>query len=453
MKSKIEYGIIVGRFQTPLLTQGHTNLINSVLTNHKVVAIFLGDSKSIRTDRNPLDFCTRKKMIQDAYPNISVVQILDCPNDNDWSANLDKAIIDFVPLHVKPVLYGSRDSFIKSYNGKFKTVELKPEVEISASEIRSDIVRSPINTEEARRGIIHAVYNRPGLTFATVDVLPCFENKVLLGRKKIDGGKWRCIGGFVDSVKDKSNLAAAKRELYEETSLSFSDNWENLGSFKIDDYRYKGTSDSIMTTLYICDCPSDKAKNGDDIDEIGWFDINTNLYSLIVPEHIMLITTFLFHKKSNFSDIEKKAEQEKLQELINRQGGWTDGKVICEGSEAIVKTETKVAERKGISYLAGPYSSEFSEVCQARYDKLCQTAVVLMKSGIIVYSPIIYGHNLVKMGLPGDFNYWGDFCLSILKNCQSLIVAKIDGWEESSGVKAEIDFAKSNGIPVLFTEV
>lgn len=77
---------------------------------------------------------------------------------------------------------------------------------------------------------------------------------------------------------------------------------------------------------------------------------------------------------------------------------------------------------------------------------------MFMGRGIIVYSPVIYGHNLVKMGLPGDFNYWGEFCLPMLKNCQGLIVVKMDGWDKSSGLKAEIEFAKNNGIPVLYRE-
>lgn len=104
-------------------------------------------------------------------------------------------------------------------------------------------------------------------------------------------------------------------------------------------------------------------------------------------------------------------------------------------------------------YLAGPYTCANPDVTQARYDKLCSIAVDLMRHGIDVYSPVIYGHNLVKMGLPAYFDRWKEFCLPMLKNCQALIVVKIDGWEASSGVALEIEFAKANGIPVLFKEV
>jgi len=336
MKSKIKYGVIVGRLQTPYLTPGHISFIDFVLSRHDSVVLFLGESKSVRNERNPLDFATRREMIQEVYPKLSIVQILDCPSDETWSRNLDRAITDILPIHVSPILYGSRDSFIQYYHGKFQTYEFKPEIEISATEIREKIIGSPSNNVEWRKGATYAAYNRPAQVFPTVDVFPCFGNKVLLGRKDIDDGKWRAVGGFVDSTKDNCYLDAAKRELVEETCISFSENWVNLGDFRINDYRYrgKGNRDCIITTVFTCQVNSDKAKKRDDIDEIGWYDINENLHSIIIPEHRLILQAFLIHKGKDSLSLVQNAEAEKLKELMSRKGGWQSGPLKTDNPES-----------------------------------------------------------------------------------------------------------------------
>lgn len=40
----------------------------------------------------------------------------------------------------------------------------------------------------------------------------------------------------------------------------------------------------------------------------------------------------------------------------------------------------------------------------------------------------------------------------ILK-CDRMIVVKLDGWEESEGVNAEIEFALDQGIPIEYIEI
>lgn len=325
MKSKIKYGIIVGRFQTPYLTPGHIKLIDFVLSRHDSVVLFLGESKSVRNERNPLDFATRRQMIQETYPKLSIVQILDRPSDVTWSRELDRAIDAILPIHVSPILYGSRDSFIQYYHGKFPTYELKPEIEISASEIREKIISGPKNSREWREGAIFAAYNRPAQAYPTVDMAACFNNHVLLVRKNIDDGKWRFPGGFFDAMKDQCFLDAAKRELEEETHPDFPSNWVNLGDFRINDYRYrgKGNRDCIITTLFTCEVQSQKAQHDDDIDEVGWFEIDENLHALVIEEHRMLLNRFLIHKGKDSLSLAQKAEDEKLQKLINRPQTWT----------------------------------------------------------------------------------------------------------------------------------
>lgn len=100
-------------------------------------------------------------------------------------------------------------------------------------------------------------------------------------------------------------------------------------------------------------------------------------------------------------------------------------------------------------YLAGAYSHEDEEVRQSRYEKHKQYLRYLINRKHIVYSPIVHFHPLaVEHGLPTDFQFWQQHNLSMLACCRKLFV--IPNWEESTGTKAEIEYAKSSNILIKF---
>ena len=62
--SDYEIGVLICRMQVPELHPVHRELIDSVCENHKKVIIFLAVPIVEQTKRNPLDFASRKAMIQ-----------------------------------------------------------------------------------------------------------------------------------------------------------------------------------------------------------------------------------------------------------------------------------------------------------------------------------------------------------------------------------------------------
>lgn len=74
--SDFEVGVIIGRFQTNKLHEGHINLISHVLSNHKKTIILLGVSRVQNTKKNPLDFASRKAMIQKLFPSVMILPIM-----------------------------------------------------------------------------------------------------------------------------------------------------------------------------------------------------------------------------------------------------------------------------------------------------------------------------------------------------------------------------------------
>jgi hypothetical protein len=106
-----------------------------------------------------------------------------------------------------------------------------------------------------------------------------------------------------------------------------------------------------------------------------------------------------------------------------------------------------------VYYLASPYSHENESVRIENYRLVSRKAAELVASGLVVVSPITYGHTLLSFSdMPSNWEFWKKFCISILDKCDCLVVYKMPGWDQSRGVQEEISYAKSKDIPVEFIE-
>lgn len=289
-KLRADVGIIVGRFQVHELHEAHRSLIDTVRANHDNVMIFIGLSPLRNTIINPLDFNTRKRMFQEAYPDIEVYYIEDTRDDESWSKTLDREIQKWIKPYQTVMLYGSRDSFISHYLGKYDTTELESTTYISGTEIRRRIANNHPPTKDFRAGVISASFNRFPTCFPTVDVAVIDRNKnrILLGQKKNEK-ELRFIGGFADP-NSASYEADARREVYEETSVE-ADNFRYVGSTLIDDWRYRGEVDKIKTLLFVADYMFGRPEAADDIAFATWVSLDDVLTGTIpvVAEHKPLV--------------------------------------------------------------------------------------------------------------------------------------------------------------------
>jgi bifunctional NMN adenylyltransferase/nudix hydrolase len=293
-----QIGVLIGRFHVDELHIGHKELIDHVVGNHKKVIIFLGVNKKVGTKKNPLDYATRRIMIQQEYPNVVILPLADQRYNEVWSAKLDAEIS--VPFgEKKTLIYGSRDSFIPAYTGKYKTVELSPSFDYSGTEVRERCSNTIISTKEGREGIINAVYARRPSIYPTVDICAYNDEGQLLLAKKPNEKQWRFVGGFVDGV-DGSYEDAARREFKEETggNAVLDKQMHFIASQKVDDWRYRGEEDSIVTTLFLARLAFGHARPSDDIAELKWIDASVfsnfdGIRTQIVPEHRDLMTKLI----------------------------------------------------------------------------------------------------------------------------------------------------------------
>lgn len=99
-----------------------------------------------------------------------------------------------------------------------------------------------------------------------------------------------------------------------------------------------------------------------------------------------------------------------------------------------------------LAYLATPYS-KYTPGIEAAFIDASKLAARLMLSGVQVYSPIAHTHPLAVHGGidPLDLSIWLPFDEAMMKACDVLIVAHMQGWEESTGIAHEVKFFEDAG--------
>ena len=103
------------------------------------------------------------------------------------------------------------------------------------------------------------------------------------------------------------------------------------------------------------------------------------------------------------------------------------------------------------AFVSSPYSHTDPVITQQRVDAVTAFVHHRLVANEMVISPIVYGHSIVLTHqLPGTYEFWETFCLSMLKPCTKLYVLCLDGWVESVGMRGEIEAATLWNIPITY---
>ena len=181
----MKFGVVVGRFQTPELHEGHLSLLKRAANDNDHLLVFIGVSAIAGTKRNPLDYATRERMLTFSkmryqrrenspyeFVGVSIEPIKDRETNEAWSEQLDKLIEDHTKFGDSVTLYGGEDSFLDCYCGKFKNqVRLNTMPRHHATLIREEVISSaPDSSPFFRRGAIYSIGNMRNTVSSTVDV-------------------------------------------------------------------------------------------------------------------------------------------------------------------------------------------------------------------------------------------------------------------------------------------
>jgi bifunctional NMN adenylyltransferase/nudix hydrolase len=296
MEKNYPIGAVVGRFQIHDLHDAHRYIIDQVVDNHKKSIIFLGVPKVVGTRKNPLDFDSRKRMIQTHYPDSVIIALPDVGDDTIWAEELDRRVREIYPIG-DVLLYGGRDSFIPYYkkgNGQFDCKELDQYTFVSGTEVRKEVSETVKNSVDFRAGLIYQSYNQYPKVHPCIDVAITNEdNTMLLLAKKPKENGWRFVGGFAHP-DDSCYEATLKRKIRDDVGPGIEiGDIKYLGSARIPDWRYRGEEDKILTILYKCKKLWGQIIPSDDVSELKFFNINELNDDIMVEEHKCLLRIFL----------------------------------------------------------------------------------------------------------------------------------------------------------------
>ena len=143
-------GVIVGRFQVSSLHKGHINLFEQTAEKFDYIFVVLGLTKNEEiNERNMYSYKYRFHMIQDCFTEnefvknkiIYITKIKDVGESGFWSQQLDIIVTEFTNelkfQEQNIYMTGSRDSFLKTYSGRYKHYYVEPVHNISGSEVRA----------------------------------------------------------------------------------------------------------------------------------------------------------------------------------------------------------------------------------------------------------------------------------------------------------------------------
>ncbi len=245
-QARTDVAAIVGRWQVDNLHAAHLTVLHEMVKHHKKVIVLVGVQENLGSLENPLDFPSREAMIKAHLPQVIVLPIRDRMLDADWSHDVDTAIRTVAPIG-SVTLYGGRDSFIKRYSGRFKTLELDCMGHENGTDRRREVGREVLASQDFRAGVIYASANRFPRVFMVVDIALVKGGSILLGNKTGQRDDWGLPGGFVDGSETLE--MAVRREAMEETGF-LPETLQYVGSYRIPDRRM-GSTDTMVSALFI----------------------------------------------------------------------------------------------------------------------------------------------------------------------------------------------------------
>ena len=99
-------------------------------------------------------------------------------------------------------------------------------------------------------------------------------------------------------------------------------------------------------------------------------------------------------------------------------------------------------------YLACPYAHPDESVRESRFNTVSRKAAELMNRGHVVFSPISHSVPIDRYLESKGHEFWMAQDLPLLAVCDEMWVLALPGWDQSTGVNTEWEYAKSKGIPV-----
>lgn len=100
----------------------------------------------------------------------------------------------------------------------------------------------------------------------------------------------------------------------------------------------------------------------------------------------------------------------------------------------------------GFYYLASPYTNDDPKVVEMRVELAHQYYSLFTSHGLHIHNATYESHRAARTWkLPTHYQFWLEHNSAFIRPCAGIIIAEIDGWDQSKGVKSEIEEGRSLG--------
>jgi len=105
-------------------------------------------------------------------------------------------------------------------------------------------------------------------------------------------------------------------------------------------------------------------------------------------------------------------------------------------------------QNNGFIYLAGPYTSPDPTIQDKRFIKLVHVTSKLMMMGYTVVTPVLSGVPLSLLDkVENSHEFWMQQDLPVLNKANEMLILALPGWQDSTGLCAEMYYARLWDIP------
>ena len=118
----------------------------------------------------------------------------------------------------------------------------------------------------------------------------------------------------------------------------------------------------------------------------------------------------------------------------------------------LISLDAEELKGSGFWYLASPYSAWDSQ--DEAFEEAARWAAFLVRAGVGIFCPITHTHPIAKHGEldPLSHEIWLSADEPFIRASEGLIVAPMEGWQDSVGIKHEYDRFQDLGKPVYLLE-
>lgn len=242
----MKIGVVVGKFQTPYLTEAHQHLFDKAIEENDQLVIFVLDKHIEFTDNNPLPYRIREDMLLQNFwgesnGRISIYPLQEQKYASVLQHNLDSTLLSHWSASHEFTLYSGADGVGSFYDGLCKVEICEFQSRKKSKQLRSYAFDKEDYEKEIAQGMIHAVGHKPPLCYNyVVSIVRARDGLITI---KYPDTKYLSFPTIELNSEHNSIIEASFSHITTLVPGASLTQGSHLHSIKVDDWRFRDSED------------------------------------------------------------------------------------------------------------------------------------------------------------------------------------------------------------------